>query len=150
MDPLHGYILLAEKLWKHKEYAEAWNFGPINEANRTVHDVIQSIIKLWNQPLTILSPHTNTLYESPILTLDSTKAVNKLGWTPKLSTDYSIAWTVDWYKNMHLVKIWNLSRDNKSMHSKIYKGAIKWNKKMPFLPLITNKYFFRFRRFSSR
>ncbi|MGG0708062.1 CDP-glucose 4,6-dehydratase [Bacillus paramobilis] len=98
LDPLHGYILLAEKLWKDAEYATAWNFGPMNEPNRTVHDVIQSIMKLWNQPLTILSPHTNTPYESPILTLDSTKAINKLGWTPKLSTDHSITWTVDWYK----------------------------------------------------
>ncbi|HGH7174307.1 TPA: CDP-glucose 4,6-dehydratase [Bacillus wiedmannii] len=98
LDPLHGYILLAEKLWKDAEYAEAWNFGPVNEPNRTVYDVIQSIIKLWNKPLIILSPHTNTPYESPILTLDSTKAVNKLSWTPKLSTDHSIAWTVDWYK----------------------------------------------------
>ncbi|MEZ2323564.1 CDP-glucose 4,6-dehydratase [Bacillus tropicus] len=98
LDPLHGYILLAEKLWTDAAYAEAWNFGPINEPNRTVHDVIQSIIKLWNKPLTILSPPTNTPYESSILTLDSTKAVNKLGWTPKLSTDKAIAWTVDWYK----------------------------------------------------
>jgi len=98
LDPLHGYILLAENLWTDAEYAEAWNFGPMNEPNKTVHDVIQSIIKLWNKPLTILSPHTNPPYESPVLTLDSTKAVNKLGWTPKLSTDHSIAWTVDWYK----------------------------------------------------
>ncbi|MDA1680084.1 CDP-glucose 4,6-dehydratase [Bacillus cereus group sp. TH152-1LC] len=98
LDPLHGYTLLAEKLWKDAEYAAAWNFGPMNEPNRTVHDVIQAIMQLWNQPLKILSPHTNTPYESPILTLDSTKAVNKLGWTPKLSTDHSIAWTVDWYK----------------------------------------------------
>lgn len=98
LDPLHGYILLAEKLWQDAAYAEAWNFGPMNESNRTVYEVIQSIMKLWNQPLTVLSPHTNTPYESPILTLDSTKAVNKLGWTPKLSTYYSIAWTVDWYK----------------------------------------------------
>ncbi|MDD8001559.1 MULTISPECIES: CDP-glucose 4,6-dehydratase [Bacillus cereus group] len=98
LDPLHGYILLAENLWTDAEYAEAWNFGPMNEPNRTVHDVIQSVIKLWNKQLTIISPTTNTPYESPVLTLDSTKAANKLGWTPKLSTDDSIAWTVDWYK----------------------------------------------------
>ncbi|CAM3950652.1 CDP-glucose 4,6-dehydratase [Bacillus albus] len=98
LDPLHGYILLAEKLWQDAEYATPWNFGPMNEPNRTVYDVIQSIMKLWNQPLTILSPHINTPYESPVLTLDSTKAVNKLSWTPKLSTNHSIAWTVDWYK----------------------------------------------------
>ncbi|GAB6477104.1 CDP-glucose 4,6-dehydratase [Bacillus cereus group sp. MYBK71-2] len=98
LDPLHGYILLAENLWTDAEYAEAWNFGPMNEPNRTVYDVIQSVIKLWNKPLTIISPSTNTPYESPVLTLNSTKAVNKLGWTPKLSTDNAIAWTVDWYK----------------------------------------------------
>ncbi|HDR4437682.1 CDP-glucose 4,6-dehydratase [Bacillus thuringiensis serovar brasilensis] len=98
LDPLHGYILLAEKLWTDAEYAEAWNFGPLNEPNRTVHDVIQSVIKLWNKQLTITSPSTNAPYESPVLTLDSTKAVNKLNWTPKLSTDNAIAWTVDWYK----------------------------------------------------
>ncbi|MBP3970185.1 CDP-glucose 4,6-dehydratase [Bacillus sp. WL1] len=98
LDPLHGYILLAENLWTDAEYADAWNFGPLNEPNRTVHDVIQSVIKLWNTQLTIISPSTNTPYESPVLTLDSTKAANKLGWTPKLSTDHAIAWTVDWYK----------------------------------------------------
>ncbi|HHL0974490.1 TPA: CDP-glucose 4,6-dehydratase [Bacillus cereus] len=98
LDPLHGYILLAEKLWHHAEYVGGWNFGPINEPNRTVLDVIQSVIKLWNKPLTILSPTINTPYESPILTLDSTKAVTKLGWTPKLSTENSITWTVDWYE----------------------------------------------------
>lgn len=98
LDPLHGYILLAEKLWTDAEYAEAWNFGPLNEPNRTVHDVIQSVIKLWNKQLTITSPSTNAPYESPVLTLDSTKAVNKLNWTPKLSTDNAIAWTFDWYK----------------------------------------------------
>ncbi|MDA1570809.1 CDP-glucose 4,6-dehydratase, partial [Bacillus cereus] len=87
LDPLHGYILLAEKLWTDAAYAEAWNFGPLNEPNRTVHDVIQSVIKLWNKQLTITSPSTNTPYEAPVLTLDSTKAVTKLGWTPKLSTD---------------------------------------------------------------
>ncbi|MGH0777294.1 CDP-glucose 4,6-dehydratase [Bacillus cereus] len=98
LDPLHGYILLAENLWTNAEYAEAWNFGPMNEPNRTVHDVIQSVIKLWNKQLTIISPTTNTPYESPVLTLDSTKVANKLGWIPKLSTDHAIAWTVDWYK----------------------------------------------------
>ncbi|PEN74527.1 CDP-glucose 4,6-dehydratase, partial [Bacillus cereus] len=85
LDPLHGYILLAEKLWNDAKYAEAWNFGPINESSRTVNDVIQSVMKLWNKRLTIHSPSTKTPYESPILTLNSTKAVNKLGWTPKLS-----------------------------------------------------------------
>ncbi|HDR7794509.1 TPA: CDP-glucose 4,6-dehydratase [Bacillus luti] len=98
LDPLHGYILLAEKLWNDAAYAEAWNFGPINEPNRTVENVIHTVITLWNKPLTILSPTTNTPYEAPILTLNSTKAVNKLGWTPKLSTADAIAWTVEWYK----------------------------------------------------
>ena len=61
LDPLHGYILLAENLWTDAEYAEAWNFGPMNEPNRTVYDVIQSVIKLWNKPLTIISLYKYSL-----------------------------------------------------------------------------------------
>lgn len=98
LDPLNGYILLAERLWNRAEYTEAWNFGPINEPHITVNEVIQSVIKLWNKPLTILSPTTNIPYESPILTLDSTKAIKKLSWMPKLSTKESISWTVEWYQ----------------------------------------------------
>lgn len=99
LDPLNGYVRLAEKLWKDAKYAAAWNFGPINQPHITVNELIQTVMKLWDEKLTILTPTTNTPYESPILTLNSTKSVKELEWVPKLSTKKSIAWTVDWYLN---------------------------------------------------
>lgn len=98
LDPLHGYILLAEKLWDNDKYIGAWNFGPNNQTHVTVHELIQSVIKLWNEPLTVLFPTIRLPYEAHILTLDSTKATTQLDWSPKLSTEDSISWTVEWYK----------------------------------------------------
>ena len=116
-------------------------FRPINEPNRTVLDVIHSVIKLWNKPLTILSPTTNIPCESPILTLDSTKAITKLGWTPKLSTENSITWTVDWYEKYASGENMESFTRQQINAFKIYKGAIKWNRKMPFChSLLTNTF----------
>lgn len=98
LDPLHGYILLAEKLWDNDKYIDAWNFGPNNQNHITVHELIQSVIKLWNKPLNILLPTTIQSYEAPILTLDSTKAISELGWFPKLPMGDTISWTVEWYQ----------------------------------------------------
>ena len=63
LDPLKGYIQLAEKLWeiattKQEELlnntqatestaAHAFNFGPENDANRTVAELINEVFKSW-------------------------------------------------------------------------------------------------------
>ncbi|WP_459502318.1 CDP-glucose 4,6-dehydratase [Bacillus sp. C1] len=98
LDPLHGYLLLAEKIWNDANYAAAWNFGPINQPHLTVADLVNLTTKIWNKKLDIISPNDSLPYESPILTLNSTKSTNQLGWTPKLLTEDAISWTVEWYQ----------------------------------------------------
>lgn len=78
LDPLNGYVRLAKKLWKDTKYAAAWNFGPINQTRLTVNEVIQTVMKLWDQKLTILTPTTNIPYEPAILRLNSKKSVKDL------------------------------------------------------------------------
>ncbi|KFN01997.1 CDP-glucose 4,6-dehydratase [Bacillus clarus] len=99
LDPLNGYVLLAERLWDNTNYGGAWNFGPIDQPHMTVNELIQIVVKLWNKKLSILSPTTSSPYESPILTLDSSKSMKELLWIPKLSTAQAISWTIDWYQN---------------------------------------------------
>lgn len=98
LDPLHGYLLLAEKVWKTPKYAAAWNFGPVNQPHMTVNELVNMTMKLWNKKLEIISPTDSSPYESSVLTLDSNKSMKELGWVPKLSTKESISWTVDWYQ----------------------------------------------------
>ncbi|MCR8643446.1 CDP-glucose 4,6-dehydratase [Paenibacillus sp. N1-5-1-14] len=99
LDPLHGYVGLAEKLWEDASYAEAWNFGPMQEPTHTVHHVIERMMTLWGEKLTIVTDSVQAPYEAPILRLDSSKAVSKLDWYPKLSTQEALEWTVQWYQH---------------------------------------------------
>ncbi|MDH5655975.1 MAG: CDP-glucose 4,6-dehydratase, partial [Spirochaetia bacterium] len=46
LDPLAGYLLLGQKLLEGGgEFAEAWNFGPTHEGNRTVKELLEEIKK---------------------------------------------------------------------------------------------------------
>lgn len=102
LEPLSGYLLLAQKLWEDSSYCGAWNFGPTLNKEYTAHDVIQIAMQLWDRKVDIIYDSDLNPYEAEHLRLDSSKAVQKLGWVPKLSTWEAIDWTVQWYKNFEL------------------------------------------------
>ena len=42
LEPLSGYLILAEKLYTHGQtFAEAFNFGPVEEGTKTVQWVVE-------------------------------------------------------------------------------------------------------------
>jgi CDP-glucose 4,6-dehydratase len=99
LEPLAGYLLLAERLFTEgSRFAEAWNFGPADADARPVAEVMDKVVRLWGEglrwePDTAAHPH-----EAQLLRLDSAKARGTLGWRPRLPLDEALAWTVDWYK----------------------------------------------------
>ena len=38
------------------------------------------------------------MHEAGLLMLDNTKSRELLGWSPRLSIDEAIAWTLEWYR----------------------------------------------------
>lgn len=100
LDALHGYLLLAEKLYVDgPAYAEAWNFGPQEAAAITVGEVVEAFEATWPSVHAVdCSKPTPEQREAPVLRLDSTKAHNHLGWTPRLSFAETIRWTAEWYR----------------------------------------------------
>ena len=100
LEPLKGYLCLAEKLWEHgPDFAEAWNFGPTDEDVKPVSWILEKLTELWGdgaswEPDTSQHPH-----EALCLKLDCSKARNLLGWSPKMSLLTALEWTVEWYKN---------------------------------------------------
>lgn len=103
LEPLNGYMMLAEKLYNDKEkYAEAWNFGPDDENIITVADLINRLKEEWGaKDKTYKLDVANNPHEAQILKLDCKKAKLKLGWHPTLSIEDTIAWTVHWYKEYY-------------------------------------------------
>lgn len=100
LEPLSGYLRLAERLLQSDDYAEAWNFGPAEEDARTVKDVVEAVIGNWGNG-TWLSEGGDQVAEAKTLRLNAEKAKNRLGWTPRWSFETAIEQTVAWYKAAH-------------------------------------------------
>ena len=106
LDPLSGYLLLAEKLYKSNYesssckniYESSFNFGPPLESNHTVLSLIERIMKYWPGEWTINSE--NYFYESARLHLNIDKAYHNLNWASKWHFDLTIKRTVGWYKRV--------------------------------------------------
>lgn len=98
LDPLTGYLTLAEKLWDHgSDYSEAWNFGPDLEDSRTVAWVVDKLCRFWSNGSSWEKDQNQSPHEAGLLFLDSSKARQRLGWQPKLKIMSSLTWTVAWY-----------------------------------------------------
>lgn len=99
LEPLSGYLLLAERLWSDgARFAQGWNFGPADRDARPVGDVMDRIVRLWGGGLRWETDAGSHPHEAALLRLDSTKARGQLGWRPRLDLEQALAWTVDWYK----------------------------------------------------
>jgi CDP-glucose 4,6-dehydratase len=99
LEPLSGYLLLAEKLWKYgPKYAEGWNFGPNNKDIKPVSYITKKFMQLWKDDINFKSNKKINLHETNYLKLDCTKAKTKLGWEPKMNLDLALEYTVEWYE----------------------------------------------------
>lgn len=98
LEPLNGYLLLAENLWKDgSSYSKGWNFGPGDEDIKPVSWIIEKFSQFWGKNIA-QEINNNSIHEAQYLKLDCTNAKNNLGWKPKMNLEMAIKWTVDWYK----------------------------------------------------
>jgi len=99
LDPLSGYLLLAEQLWDEGTVrGGAWNFGPDADDARPVAAVVDQMIDRWGDGATAtldVGPHP---HEATHLRLDCSKARSQLRWRPRLPLGRALDWTVDWYR----------------------------------------------------
>ncbi len=100
LEPLHGYLLLAEKLWQDggSSYADGWNFGPDDKDTRPVVWVVERAIRAWGSDASWKLDSSLQPHEAPHLKLDSSKAKTLLEWSPKLDLSEAIRWTMEWYR----------------------------------------------------
>ena len=78
-----------------------WNFGPGPASFATVADVAARAATLWGPTATVTLNTDPQPHEAGLLTLDSTKSRNILGWRDKLTLEDALAWTVDWERDVN-------------------------------------------------
>jgi CDP-glucose 4,6-dehydratase len=99
LEPLHGYLILAEKLHTTgSKFAKAWNFGPNENDACTVATVAFKLAKLWDKQNSWQVASGTHPHEANYLSLDTSLARKELGWKPMLSIDKTIKLIFDWEK----------------------------------------------------
>jgi CDP-glucose 4,6-dehydratase len=104
LNPLCGYLMLAQALWSSPELAGGWNFGPADEDARPVSWIVQRIAALWPQRLRWVESaqaDRSQLHEARYLKLDSSRARSHLGWAPRWGLPEGLDATVAWYRALH-------------------------------------------------
>jgi CDP-glucose 4,6-dehydratase len=96
LDPLMGYLILAEKQYKNRINSKnhSWNFGPNKNSFKKVIDIIKYIKKLKKFEYSLKK--NNKFKETNILKLNSSKAKEKLKWNSKWSLNQSLKETIEW------------------------------------------------------
>ena len=97
LNPLGGYLELAQRLVETPEAQGGWNFGPAEDDVRTVRWIAERLAERWDGPLEWDLDDGPHPHEAGHLALDSTKAREQLGWRPSLDLGAALDSIVDWY-----------------------------------------------------
>jgi CDP-glucose 4,6-dehydratase len=102
LETINGYLILSLKLNKkpNKFHGEIFNFGPKNNTNYSVNDLLNKIKKFYKDARWKYKKN-DEFYESKLLKLNSNKAIRMLNWKNKLSLNETVQWVSMWYKNFY-------------------------------------------------
>jgi CDP-glucose 4,6-dehydratase len=98
LEALSGYLMLGQRLLSGDiACADAWNFGPQREDNRSVFEILEHLERQlpsmrWHVTNQVQPHETSQLY------LESAKARSSLYWRPVWNLDSTLLRTADWYR----------------------------------------------------
>lgn len=97
LEPLSGYLLLAQRLYNEGlVLAEGWNFGPREEDAKPVKWIVDYLCASWGTGASWIQQFGEHPHEANYLKLDTSKAKNRLNWTPRWGLDEALARVIEW------------------------------------------------------
>ena len=99
LEPLSGYLVLAQALYQSpQDYAEGWNFGPLDEDAKPVDWILDRMVEKWQGNASWQLDENAHPHEAGFLKLDISKAKSRLQWQPAWHLDDTIEKIVQWYQ----------------------------------------------------
>lgn len=99
LEPLCGYLTLASQLFKHgQKFAQAWNFGPLEQEGVTAQCLVEKAIALWGNGNWTYENGQRIHQEMGLLRLNWDKAAHLLQWKPQYHWDEALKMTVQWFQ----------------------------------------------------
>lgn len=101
LEPLSGYLLLAETLYSEgQDAARAWNFGPFDEGARPVSWIVEHMARMWGEGARWeLAGDQDQPHEATYLKLDISRARAYLHWSPTWSLQDTLERIVNWQRS---------------------------------------------------
>ena len=100
VEPIYGYLLLAQQSFKRKDLENAYNFGPNSSELITVRQLIEIGSEYYDNAKFIFSDRS-LFKETGILLLDNSLAKRDIGYSPRWDVFKSVEKTIKWYKNFY-------------------------------------------------
>lgn len=98
LEPLAGYLILAQKLWQQPDLAGAYNFGPQTDEAATVREVVELARAAYGGGEARYVDVSDDLHEAGWLALEIAKVRVTLGVSPKWGLTESVHRTMAWYR----------------------------------------------------
>ncbi len=97
LEPLAGYMLLAERLFEDASLAQGWNFGPRDEDAKPVNWIVEQMARMWGDAKWELEGKPQP-HEAQYLKLDCSMARTRLGWEPRWDLLTALEKVTSWHK----------------------------------------------------
>jgi len=99
LEPLRGYLLLAERLTEDaNRFASPWNFGPDEADAKPVSWIADELARLWGYKASWTNDGGIHPREAHYLKLDVSKTKACVDWNPHMSLNMALNWIVEWYR----------------------------------------------------
>lgn len=99
LDALNGYLVLAQAMLESGTlFAEAWNFGPLENRGVFVQELVEKAIAVWGEGEWRIEPDLRPK-EMGLLRLNWDKACQSLDWRPQYNWEEALSQTVEWYRD---------------------------------------------------
>ncbi|KQZ98181.1 MAG: CDP-glucose 4,6-dehydratase [Achromobacter sp.] len=98
LEPLAGYLTLAEKLWDAPALADAYNFGPDVAEAAPVRTVVDLALSAYGKGRVVYAEQIEGPHEAGLLTLDTSKARAVLNVAPRWALPQAVTHSMDWYR----------------------------------------------------
>lgn len=101
LEPLAGYLRLAEALWQQPALAGAYNLGPPTDEAATVKAVVELARSPRETYAVSYEIDSNSPHEAGWLALETAKARTQLGIHPRWTLTEAVQRTMAWYEAQH-------------------------------------------------
>jgi len=106
LEPLSGYLLLAQKLYiEGCAFAEGWNFGPNDADAKPVEWIVKRLCEIIPDNKGYEIDKNPQPHEANYLKLDISKAKNRLFWEPRWGLETTLQKIVEWNSEISKINI---------------------------------------------